>query len=319
MLMLKNIERATKVKVEGQTEDIEIIFSNGKMLMSQAKSVMRIDDYSNVKGNLEKGLKTLNNAAKASDVEQLVFITNSPNPFNDILTAPHFSSPINIVAFSDLHNNAQQVINDICNSNGYDFDKSTLSICVMQFHGENEDERYKVLTTETTNFLNGLGVSKIPTAQILDLWQRSFAVNATQVSTSIEKKRMVWPVIAILCEVGEDDAQLEDYDEHDSAEIIRKYRSIINNNSERFEFVTRIISDYNEFGKDMKSAERTKKFIDNKWANYEDCFDIKSADQQTKEMVIRLTIANVLRSRSVITSIKGNTISVNKFPHYVDK
>ena len=33
MLMLKNIERATKVKVEGQTEDIEITFSDGKKVV----------------------------------------------------------------------------------------------------------------------------------------------------------------------------------------------------------------------------------------------------------------------------------------------
>ena len=41
MLMLKNIDKATKVKVEGQTEDIEITFTNGKMLMSQVKSVVK--------------------------------------------------------------------------------------------------------------------------------------------------------------------------------------------------------------------------------------------------------------------------------------
>ena len=304
MLMLRNIERATKVKVEGQTEDIEITFSDGKMLMSQAKSVMRIDDYSHVKSNLEKGLKTLNHAAKLSEVEQLVFITNSPNPFNDVLTTSHFSSPVNIVSFSDLHNNAKQVINDICANNGYDFDKNTLSICVMQFHGENEDERYKVLTSLTTEFLNSIGVHKIPTSQLLALWQHSFAVNSTQKSTAITKKRMIWPIIAILCEVNEEDAELQDFDEHDAEEIIQKYKSVINNNCESFEFITRILSDYNEYETNLKSKVRSERFVNDKWSDYEGYFDLKSADQQTKEMVIRLTLVNVLRSRKVITEIK---------------
>ena len=93
MLMLKNIESASKVKVEGETEDVEITFSNGKILMAQAKSVEKPDDFSHVKRNLEASLRTLNAASKITDVEQLVFVTNSPNPFNNIRTMHKFSSP----------------------------------------------------------------------------------------------------------------------------------------------------------------------------------------------------------------------------------
>jgi hypothetical protein len=305
MLMLKNIEKASKVKVEGLTEDVEITFADGKLQMSQVKAVVRPDDYSHVKEKLEAGLRTLNNAARLSDVEQLVFVTNSPNPFNDTTTMFKFSSSLNIVPFSELPIICQQTINDICVSKGFDFDTALLTVCVMQFHGESEDERYKVLSTLTTEFLNSLGIHKISTNQLLTLWQHSFTINASQLSTSITKKRMVWPIIAILCEVGEDDAEFDDYDESDVVEILQKYRDVINNNSERFEFVTRILSDYNEFHSEMKSKERTKKFINENWQKYKDCFDLKSADQTTEEMVIRLTVSNVLRSRKVIADIKG--------------
>ena len=127
VLMLKNIERAAKVKVEGKTEDIEITFSDGKILMSQAKSVGRPDDFTNVKRNLVKGLGTLNNAAKINDVEQLIFITNSPNPFNDITTMYNFSSPFNFATYSELPENCQQVITEICIDKGYDFHKENLT------------------------------------------------------------------------------------------------------------------------------------------------------------------------------------------------
>ena len=116
---------------------------------------------------------------------------------------------------------------------------------------------------------------------------------------------MVWPVIAILCEVSEDDAELEDYDDSDIAAILQKYRSVINNNSERFEFVSCILSDYNEFHPEMKSKERTKNFVEENWKNYKNSFDLKSADSTTEEIVIRVTVANVLRSRKVIADIKG--------------
>ena len=305
MLMLKNIEKASKVKVEGQSEDIEITFTGGKMLMSQVKAVVKPDDYSHVKEKLEAGLRTLNNASKLSDVEQLVFVTNSPNPFNDTKTMFKFSSPLNMVPFSELPTACQQTIYDICTLEEYDFNTALLIVCVMQFHGENEDERYKVLSTLTTEFLNNLGVHKISTNQLLTLWQHSFAVNASQLTTSITKKRMVWPVIAILCEVGEDDAELVNYDDCDVVEILHKYRSVVNNNSENFEFISRVLSDYNEFHPEMKSKERTRKFIDYNWGNYKDFFDLKSTDSTTEEIVILLTVSNVLRSRKVIAEIKG--------------
>jgi hypothetical protein len=307
MLMLKNMEQAAFVKVEGKTEDVEITLANGKLLMSQVKAVLKPDDYSHVKEKLEQGLRTLDKAAKLSNVEQLIFVTNSPNPFNDATTMFKFSSPLNTVPFAELPATCQQTISDICSSKGYTFDTSLLAVCVMQFHGENLDERYKVLSSLTTEFLNSLGAGghRISTGTLLTLWQHSFAVNASQQTTSITKKSMVWPVIAILCEVGKDDAVLEDYDERDVDEILIRYRSVINNNSERYEFVSRVLSDYNEFNPAMKSKERTKQFVENDWANYKDSFDLKSVDDSTDEIVIRLTLANVLRSRKVISEIKS--------------
>ncbi|GHV43362.1 hypothetical protein FACS189490_13510 [Clostridia bacterium] len=115
---------------------------------------------------------------------------------------------------------------------------------------------------------------------------------------------MIWPIIAFMCEVGRTDSELEEYDEHDVDEVLLRYRCVINNYCEKFEFATRIVSDYIEFHPDMKSKERTKRFVDEKWGSYKDSFDIKNATDETIEVVIRLTIANVLRNRTLITDIK---------------
>lgn len=305
MMMLKNIESATKVKVEGETEDVEITFSNGKILMAQAKSVEKPDDFSHVKRNLEAALRTLNAASKITDVEQLVFITNSPNPFNNIQTMHKFSSPLNMAPFSELPTSCQKSITDICSKNGYSIDMSMLTVCVMQFHGESEDERYKVLQSLTMEFLNVLGASKVSTSQMLSLWQNSFRVNASQRTSTITKESMIWPIIAILCEVRETDAELEDYDSSDVTEILQKYRAVINNNSERFEFVSKVLSDFNDFFPAMRSKERINRFVSERWEQYKSDFDLKSADTITEEMVIQITISNVLKSRRVIAEIKG--------------
>ena len=83
MIMLKNMKEASAVRVEGATEDIEVTLNNGKMIFSQAKSVFKPDDYSNVTIKLQDGLNTLNQASKSPCAEQLIYVTNSPNPFNE--------------------------------------------------------------------------------------------------------------------------------------------------------------------------------------------------------------------------------------------
>lgn len=305
MLMLKNIETASKVNIEGEIQDVEISFSNGDMLMAQAKAVESPDDVRNVKRNLETGLRTLDAASKISNVKQLIFVTNSPNPFNDKATMYKFSSPLNMVPFFELPLNCQQAINDICTTKGYCLDTSKLIVCVMQFHGEDLNERYKVLQLLVREFLNKLGIEKVSTEQILSLWQHSFKVNESQRTTVITKESMVWPIIAILCEVRESDAELDEYDTADVTEILHKYKAIINNNSERFEFVSKVLSDFNEFYPAIKSKERVKRFISEKWEQYKNDFDLRGTDSDTEGMVIRLTLSKILKSRRVIAEVKG--------------
>ena len=44
--MLENIKAIKSVRVEGRKEDIELLLGNKENIYEQAKSVMRIDDYS---------------------------------------------------------------------------------------------------------------------------------------------------------------------------------------------------------------------------------------------------------------------------------
>ncbi len=305
MLMIKNIFEASKVKVEGENEDIEITFFNRKRLMAQAKAVENPDIFKNVKRKLEEGLRTLNAAFKIADVEKLIFVTNSPNPFNIKQTMYKFSSPLNAVPYSELPSECQRSINDICSKNGYDMDTSMLTICVMQFHGESEDERYKVLQFLTAEFLQHLGVDKVSSSQVLSLWQNSFRVNASQRTSEITKESMIWPIIAIQCEARETDIELDDYDASDVSEILQKYRAVINNNSERFEFVLRVISDFNDFCPSMKTKQRVEKFVSERWEFYKSYFGLHNTDSVTEEVVVRLTLLKILKSRRVIAEIKG--------------
>lgn len=90
LLMLENIQHAKSVKVEAQTEDIEIKLENNNIIYSQAKSIEDINSTSNLLSKLKEGIRTLNNAYNNGNAENLIYITNHSNPFNDKPSIQYF-------------------------------------------------------------------------------------------------------------------------------------------------------------------------------------------------------------------------------------
>ena len=85
ILMLRNIKSLDTIRIEGNYEDIELQLTDGEKILAQAKGVqLGSSDFHNVRANLKKALKTLSEGGnKATNVKQLIFITNSFNPFNE--------------------------------------------------------------------------------------------------------------------------------------------------------------------------------------------------------------------------------------------
>lgn len=90
LLMLENIQHAKSIKVEAQTEDIEITLDNNNIIYSQAKSLEDINSTSNLLSKLKEGIRTLNNAYNNGNAESLIYITNHSNPFNDKQSIQYF-------------------------------------------------------------------------------------------------------------------------------------------------------------------------------------------------------------------------------------
>jgi formylmethanofuran dehydrogenase subunit D len=308
MLMLKNINVASAVKVEGQTEDIEIILNSGNAIYSQAKAVFNpYDDYSNVISKLKSGLRTLNNAAHQPNIEQLIYVTNSPNPFNQPQTIGAFSGELTSLNYNNLPESCKQEIEKLCAAEDYGFDRQLFSVYVMQFHGDGEN-RYKVIKGLINEFLNLVGLSDLGLGKhLLDLWQGFFFTNASQhdATLKITKEQMIWPLIVSICDLNTEDALLADYDEGDIDNIIRHYGSVINNNSERFEFVSKVLSCHNSYEPSMKSGTKTKMFIENCWSNYSNDFDVPTAELDVFEVIVKLAISNVIKRRDRIVKIKA--------------
>ncbi|MDP8202664.1 MAG: hypothetical protein P9M11_11070 [Candidatus Tenebribacter burtonii] len=305
VLMLDNIQEVQKVRVEGKTEDIELTLINENMIYSQAKSVVKIDDYRNVLSNFKKALKTLGNAAENRDYDKLIYITNTPNPFNNLETMPAFREKTDI-NFHDLPEKCKDVISEALREKpDCKIDVSKLYIQVIPFHTNNLPNRYKVVKQSVNEFLAFLDNTILGFSnKILDVWQGDLFKNSSQTDTTItiKKSEFIWPIVVIVSEINEYDKNLQEIDEIDIQEIVLRYRDIINNKVDRFEFATKVISDFNSF--QSQSSQRSTEFINSEWESYKDEFSIGLIDDDLIEKLIKIIIYKIISKRYLINSIK---------------
>lgn len=308
VLMLENITEVSKVRVEGATEDIELTLDSGEKIYSQAKSVVKAsNDFSNVKQKLNDAIESLADAYKMGDSKQLIYVTNSPNPFNDDSCKSAFYGPTK-KPYDWLPDSCKCTIQSMAEQLSVDIDLNQLMVRVIPFETDDLTERYKEVKKIVDEFVyevapNYLGIGK----QVLDIWQKDLFQNATQhnIELTISKKQLIWTIIVLTTDVEKNESEyLDDIDSCDYQEIICSYRNIINTCTERFEFATKIITDYNEYSFEGKAKDKLKSFINEVWQNYLDEVDLKSIDDDIKEQIIKIILHNILKQKRIVNSIK---------------
>ena len=306
VLMLENIEFAEQVRVEGQTEDVEIKLDNGQYIYSQAKSVVHSWDYSHVKRNLEKSLTTLSNASKKPDCDSLIYITNSPNPLGDKKTMSIFYGSSRR-AYKDLPPSCKSTINEILKKiSENSFDRDKFEVRVVPFETDDLVERYKVIKGAVERFIVSIrpGIAGI-SQNILDIWQKDLFENGTMSDSEkvIKKKDLVWPLIVLMTDILQSDNPItECMDEGDFEEITTKYKGFINSKSEHFAFATRVVSDYQEF-QNEGMRDKILVFINSKWTDYKDEFAIE-IDDTLQENLIKIILYQIVRQKHLISDMR---------------
>ena len=305
VLLLDCIEDAKAVRVEGKTEDIEIYLKNGTTLYSQAKSVEVIGDYRNVIRNLKKAMKTLHNASMCTDMCKLVYVTNSPNPFNCLETMSYFYGQTKY-KYNELPEQCRDKINSIIK----DFENGeriieNLDICVIPFSGDYDSTRYRVIKERINELLATVGVNQGIGNKVLETWQNKFFHIATKKDYSmlLDKEDLVWPIIVHECDSVSSELYLHDMDEAEVREVHNKYREFIYSKSQMFEFISKVICDYSQCDKFHKS-EKQKLFINEYWKEYVDDFEIDNIDNTVLETLIKIVLQKILSQRLSIVRIK---------------
>lgn len=171
VLMLANIKKMKSIKLEGNYEDIDIELSDGKHILAQAKSVEdATNDFRNVRAYLKKGLETLSEGEHKikNKTIQLIYITNSPDPFKDPESKPIFAYQRSIRTYNSLPDSSKQIIDDYLSKLDFPLDREKLSIQSLPFETDNDEERCKITYQKIGDFIGSLryaarlpGVTKV--------------------------------------------------------------------------------------------------------------------------------------------------------------
>lgn len=310
VLMLENIRELRSVRLEGNEEDIELTLENGRKILAQAKAVEKSSsDFSHVRENLKKALISLSEGSQKTDTQQLIFITNSPNPFNDADSRSVFSGLPTRRSFSNLPPSAQQIVQKYLGDIDNPLDLQKFTVQVFPFETDDEMERYKAVTQAVNDFIGSLnanvtyGLGK----WLLQVWHDDIFINGTKRDASIllDKKDIIWPIIVYETDINRcDDNFLNQFDIGVYDEVVRLYGSTIDSCCERVEFFTKILYDYTQFPNTKKQMEKCQDFIDSTWENYKSEFSSSGIDEETLEALIKIVLYNVLRRRITIDKIR---------------
>lgn len=307
VLMLHNLNRAKSVRIEG-AEDVEINLENGRRIYAQAKGVQDPEDYSHVIDKLEGAIRTLSEVARHGSVESLVYITNSPNPFNDKTTSYKFERAEADVPYSSLPQSCKDQILKICNKHRYNLPVEKFSIRTFDFSGDGEN-RYRIVKTLIVEFLSSLGLSERGWGQkVLDRWHDEFWKNASQRDRNIviTKKKMVWPLVVWLCEDIKSKIDIEDIDELEIEDVTRRFRNIISDKEDKFEFVAKVTCEFESFrkGAALRYRDALNAFVANSWQKFLGEFCLESVDSRTAQIIVSVALERIIRTQADIERIK---------------
>lgn len=308
VLFLENIKEVEKLRLEGNNEDIELELSSGEMVLAQAKAVEKASaDFTNVRKNLKKALMSLAEGGEKVNARELIMITNSPNPFNDVKSRSAFYGHAHR-KYDTLPPSAQKIVDEYLSKMNNELDTDKLKIQVLPFETDDETERYKVIMESINSFAGNLNTNISGIGQkLLETWHWQVFDNGGKKDAAIKlsKKDIIWPILVKITEIEQcEDSFLEQFDLGVYEEVINKYAEIINSHCEQCEFFIKILSDYNGFKTTKKASEKLNDYIEKRWKDYVSEFSVDGIDEEIQEAITKIIIHNIIKRRFTIDRIK---------------
>lgn len=310
ILFLDNIKHAIHVKMEGK-EDVEIYLDDESYILAQAKSVYKPStDFHNVARNLLDGLKVLSENSKNMDCECL-YVTNSRKPLGGKGDKSYFE-PEGQYSYYDLIAEHQKTIDRIISENELTLDIRKLKVWVIPFHGDEKKEREKVALREIREFLSMAGIDGVSCSTLLSIWKDQIKFNSTiQAETKVvSKKNLIWPIIVLASANAfecSDSIIYKSCDYDDVDYVMTHYKSVIDEKSEQYDLIIKILSDYYDWKRKQTLPRVIDEFINDRWECYcEDFLGKKCMELSSYEpFLVKCIIRVVLMKRSYVNNLKS--------------
>lgn len=303
---IKNLE---SVKVEGKTEDIELVYKGGRNIFIQAKC--QLDPFSTTTTNqhLQNGLKTLVNASQQTDYSTLFYGTNINNPFVFKQFESLFSGSPTDYSFNELPEKIQKKIinsvNQVAKTDSLsleNFDYAKLRIITLPFYGDDDNTRYRFIKEKLLFWLSRIGLDSIQSNRIFESLLLEFTKNSSK-SVSIKKEDLAWIIIIYALDTHNDEFFDEfnlDISEEDA--INNMYANFIERKSIDFTLLNEVGQHFKNLVKNGEiNSRRTAltEFINKTVDYYEDKIFFDQSNELTKS-ITKFILWKILKKRQKI-------------------
>lgn len=308
-IVSQDLKKLKSIKVEGNTEDIEIAYENQDMIYIQAKS--QLDPYSTINSNahLKDALKTLINASQKNCYSSLAYGTNIANPFVFKQFSTLFANTPTKYSFTEMPDKIKQKIEKYAKQVAkekklslvnFDFDR--LEIRTLPFFGDDDQTRYRFVKEHVMSFLSSIGLTQSQSNRVFDNYQLDFVKNPSK-SIAMEKSDITWPIIIFALDPISDEFFEEfDLDIGEEDAIETTYAEFIEKKSIEFTFINHVTQQYREYIRRKKYTSRRtapKDFIESTADYYEEkLFFSESID--TSNAVTKYILWNILKKIKLI-------------------
>lgn len=140
-----------------------------------------------------------------------------------------------------------------------------------------------------------------------------FLGNTTSIDLSdccitLDKKQFTWIIVVKALENSlQDNSFYDKFDVSEVQHVQNHFNTFINNSIVRFEFVTAVLSDFNDFTP-KKRNKKTVEFIEEKWGGYTSEFALDKLDSNTQEILVKTILARIIYQSSTINCMKEKNL-----------
>lgn len=309
VLFLDHIKDVDHITIEGKKEDVELFMSDGSSIYSQCKSC-KIDNWDKeYRRCFTDALRTLSKADERGCVG-LIYATNIIRPLGRKAESGDFPNVDNLwIRYDELSEKSRTIADNLIKNSGYKIDVKKLSFRIIGFTGETERNKTRVVYDNIRNFIAGSRINNnVDINHIFSLWFDIVSFNASDEDTSktISKKHIVWLFIQDQMEMGLPSLNVGDVSTE--TELKPTYGELIDQYAERVDFVSGVLSDYNEWAIDKPRGPSTiDDFVCSNWESYKEELYAPGLSDEYQQMLIQIILKKILNQREFIRKIKEAT------------